>query len=1040
VTVEEFISKWEGTPGGAEKKNFPVFIGQLCELLGVDPPNEPAQTGVLGPYEYEGPVPKGSFRSIDASGAIDLYRRGHFIMEAKQSYLKPEQVGLDLGEDRLPRAPSGARYDKLMRDARLQAENYAKNLPGSEPVAPFLIVCDIGRAFEIYHDAAGNGRGYNFFPDKQRYRIELNDLASGRKIKGVDRTPLDLLKAIWTDPRSIDPRFLAADVTREVARRLASVSQYIEEIARLKSRAETTTEKNVEVEEASLFLLRLLFCMFAEDIELLPKDTFKDFLLRSESNDDLFEEGLADLWLKMGSANPPTRFAHALAQQVRYFNGGLFRETARTYRLSSFTIHDLYEAARQNWRKVEPAIFGTLLEQALTAEERAKLGAHYTPRPYVETLVRATIMDVLEPEWTAIETGDEEGLLERAQTFHERLASIRVLDPACGTGNFLYVSMELMQALESKVIETIQVLGGQAEPKVGPHQFYGLEKNPRAAKIAELVLWIGWLRNRLHDDPNSVPQPVLAESASINFGRQGGYDAVLKMNSLGEPDLENPMIPDWPVAEFIVGNPPFIGAKYMRERLQSDYVEGLWTANPRVPQSADFVMQWWDRAAKTLVADDSPLIRFGLVTTNSITQEFSQRVLSNYLSAETGRLSLVMAIPNHPWTKATKDSAAVRIAMTVAERGEREGELREIVKESGLDTDEPMITVSSVISMINPDLTGGTDVGSAGPLKANEGLSSPGVKLHGAGFIISPQRARDLGLGNRAGLENHIRPYLNGRDLLQHSRGAMVIDLCWLAEREVRTRFPEAYDYLLRTVKPERDANRRATYRDNWWIFGEPRRDIRPALEGLRRFIATPVTAKHRIFQFLDGDILADDALIVVGSDDAFVLGALQSSIHRSWAVARSGTLEDRERYNKSSAFDPFPFPDPAPKHSTAIAELAEELDATRKAALAETDKLTMTELYNLRAKLKSGEPMSDAEQRRATKARAAIIDRLHEQIDQAVADAYGWGEEWKAGTLGPSEIVARLVALNHERAAEEAEGHIRWLRPEYQIPRFGKK
>jgi hypothetical protein len=266
----------------------------------------------------------------------------------------------------------------------------------------------------------------------------------------------------------------------------------------------------------------------------------------------------------------------------------------------------------------------------------------------------------------------------------------------------------------------------------------------------------------------------------------------------------------------------------------------------------------------------------------------------------------------------------------------------------------------------------------------------------------------------------------------------MVVDLCGLTEKDVRTRFPEVYDYLLRTVKPERDANRRATYRDNWWIFGEPRREIRPALASLGRYIATPVTSKHRVFQFLDGAILPDDALIAVASDDAALLGVLQSSIHRCWAVARSGTLEDRERYNKSGAFDPFPFPDPTPEQRAGIAELAEELDATRKAALAEIDKLTMTELYNLRVKLKSGEPMGDKEQRRATKARAAIVDRLHEQIDQAVADAYGWGEEWKTGALGPSEIVARLVALNHERAAEEAKGYIRWLRPEYQIPRFG--
>lgn len=1081
LDIAEFIDKWWGTPGGQEKSNFPPFITDLCQLLDVDPPGQ-SEKGKLGAYEYEGSVPGGSLRSLDGTGSIDLYKRAHFIMEAKQSYLKPEQTPLDLGEPPPTKAPSGARYDKLMRDARLQAENYAKNLPGAEPVAPFLIVCDIGRAFELYVDTAGNGRGYKFFPDKQHYRIELPDLASDRQIKGTECTPLELLRSIWTDPRSVDPRFQSAYVTRTVAANLASVSQYLE--SGIKAKGLSPRDKAEEIEEASLFLMRILFCMFAEDIGLLPKDRFKDFLKRAEANDQLFRNGLADLFQKMNSADESNRFAHALETDVRYFNGKLF-ENNRTYPLGGYVIHDLYEAARQNWRRVEPAIFGTLLEQALDEAERAKLGAHYTPRPYVQTLVEATIMDVLEPEWEAIEEqigeiveqveaaedGDRSAALELARDFHDRLAVIRVLDPACGTGNFLYVAMELMQGLEARVIERIQTLGGEADPKVGPHQFHGLELNPRAAKIAELVLWIGWLRNRLEDDPESVPEPVLEESASINFGRHGGYDAVLKQTELGQPDLENPAIPDWPEAEFIVGNPPFIGkGAEMRDNLGDDYVEALWEANSRVAGSADFVMQWWDQAAHSLVANDSPLRRFGFVTTNSISQAFNRRVIKRYLLDENATLSIVMAVPDHPWYKKIKEDgprtrrrtgnrketepAAVRIAMTVAEKGMHEGELIEVIREAKLDTDEPEIDFVRTKSKINADLSIGADVTSTVKLKANQNLSCNGMMLAGQGFKLDRRATKELTKQEARDVSDIVRGYMGGSELLHGRKGYSVIDFFGLSESEARKSYPILYDHVLKNVweyeewnekeqryeKKGRKYNNRPALKKRWWIFAEPRSTFRPSLANINRYIATTETSKHRIFQFVSTDILPDHMVVAIGSDDAFHLGVLQSTIHVKWALRSGGTLEDRPRYNKSKIFEPFPFPNATDGQRAAIADLAEELDATRKAAVAETDKLTMTELYNLREKLRSGDPLSDKEERRATRARAAIINRLHEQIDQAVADAYGWGKEWQTGELGPSEIVARLVALNHERAAEEEKGIIRWLRPDYQEPRFGKK
>lgn len=1031
MSVTDFITKWAGVTGGAERANLPQFINDLCQALGLPLPG-PAEGGVLSDYQFEGPVPGGGIGGN--TGAIDLYKRGCFILEGKQSRLseadKAQAQLFDVAET-APIAPSGARYDKLMRDALAQAKRYAVNLPADHPWPPFLIVCDVGRAFELYFDWSGNGRGYGYFPDQASYRIELHRFAEP-EVQAI-------IRAIWTDPASIDPRAKSAEVSRDIARRLAEVSKWLEQVQRQVTSKASDAERSLAIEETALFLMRIVFCMFAEDVGLLPKNSFSRFLERAVENEAAFEPELRALWQVMGRPDGE-RYASAIGDEVRYFNGGLFA-SARTYGLSKADKGELLEASRKDWRKVEPAIFGTLLEQALTPGERAKLGAHYTPRPYVERLVQATIMDVLEAEWEAVQNPEGEGAamtLASVEAFHDRLCALRILDPACGTGNFLYVAMESLMRLEGDVLETISQLGGKAEPRVGPQQFLGLELNPRAAVIAELVLWIGWLRWRMNNNPQAAPSPVLKQFGNINFGGHAGYDAVLRRKPTGEVDSENPLIPDWPEADFIIGNPPFIGGKDIRSSLGGEYAEALWKANPRVPKSADFVMQWWDRAANLLAAPDSRLIRFGLVTTNSITQTFSRRVIERYLEA--GKISLLLAIPDHPWTKASKDAAAVRIAMTVAGRGQAEGRLVEIVHEAGLDTDNPVLVTKESRGRINASLSIGVDVSKVQPLMANEGLACPGVKLHGAGFIVTPAQAQYLGLGKREGLEAHIRPYRNGRDLLQHPRGVMVIDLFGLSEKEVRTRFPEVYQHLLETVKVQRDAqaqksptNDAKSYAQNWWLHGKPRQELRPALAGLSRYIATVETAKHRIFQFLDSAIVPDNMLIAIGSEDAFHLGVLSSRIHCEWALCIGGTLEDRPRYNKANCFDPFPFPDASPAQRAAIADLAEELDATRKAALAEVPRLTMTEIYNRRDKLRRGQLSDLLEVERARAARAGIIDRLHEQIDAEVAAAYGWPAD-----LPPAEIVARLVALNAARAAEERAGKVRWLRPEYQAPRFG--
>ena len=530
---------------------------------------------------------------------------------------------------------------------------------------------------------------------------------------------------------------------------------------------------------------------------------------------------------------------------------------------------------------------------------------------------------------------DRDAALRRVKDFHHKLCTTRVLDPACGTGNFLYVSLELMKRLEGEVLDALEGLGEDAPrfvmegETVGPRQFYGLELNPRAVVIADLVLWIGYLKWQLRTLPaDRLVEPVLhaygtirRQDALLAYDKQellrgddgkplSRWDGVtMKLHpitgeEIPDPDAkvelyryENPRPAEWPEAEFIVGNPPFIGGKDMRKELGDGYAEACWKARPKVGGSADFVMHFWDEAATRLLRKPkkgraNPLRRFGFITTNSVTQVFSRRVLQRHMGAR-NPLSLIYAIPDHPWLKAA-DKAAVRIAMTVAVRGKCQGTVATVDRESGLATDTPFVELEEQIGNINSNLKIGADVTSVQALMANDLLSSPGMKLHGTGFKVTPQQATTLGLGTTPGLENYILLYRHGRDIAGHPRGLMLIDLYSLSVDQVRKKFPKVYQHVFDRVKPKRNQNNRKSYQENWWIFGEPRSELRPVLEILDRYIVTAETLKHRFFQFLDANIRADNMLTCIGSDAASLLATLSSRVNVCWSRLLQNCRADR--------------------------------------------------------------------------------------------------------------------------------------------------
>ncbi|WP_035271686.1 class I SAM-dependent DNA methyltransferase [Desulfonatronum thiodismutans] len=1051
-SLDAFIRKWRSA-GGAERANAQPFLCDLCELLGVPGPDPAQPEDRNNAYVFERRV---IFQHGDGSsshGYIDLYKRGCFVLESKQGVRRKEAERLSqAGRDSARAAKKGIgprhspAWDDAMLRAKGQAEQYARALPAEEGRPPFLVVVDVGHSIELYSEFTRTGGAYVPFPDPQTHRLLLSRL---------DQDDLDLLRAVWTDPLSLDPARRTARVTREIADRLARLARSLE----LAGHAP---------EDAAGFLMRCLFTMFAEDVGLLEKESFSKLLRELRDRPENFPPMIESLWQSMKTGG----FSPALRSQVMHFNGFLF-EDVRALALTRDQIELLIEAARADWREVDPAIFGTLLERALDPRERHKLGAHFTPPAYVERLVMAAVIGPVRGEWEAVQAAaltfarqnKTNEAIKAVQAFHRKLCRVRVLDPACGTGNFLYVILMHLKRIEGEVLRLEQDLGYtwirlEGGLTINPSQLLGLEVNPRAAAIANLVLWIGYLQWHFRTMGHVRPaEPVIRKFTNITC-----RDALLDWDAIEEvrdakgqiltrwdgrttrphpttgrevPDetarapvlrYVNPRPAVWPEADYIAGNPPFIGPARMREALGDGYTEAVRATHTDVPESCDFVMYWWNHAAT--LARQGKIQRFGFIATNSLRQTFNRRILQHHMQADPP-LSLLYAVPDHPWVDEA-DGAAVRISMTVAAVGEQEGVLETVVSENSSGELGRDVVLEARRGRLWSDLTVGADIASVSALKANQDISCRGVQLIGSGFIVTPPEAERLGLGRIPGLDRHIREYRHGRDITARPRGVMVIDLFGLRAEEVRERYPEVYQWVVERVKPERDQNNRKGYRENWWIHGEPRGNFRPALVGLQRYVTTSETAKHRFFVFLDQSILPDNMLVNIAHEDAFVLGVLSSRIHVVWALAVGGKLGvgNDPRYNKTRCFETFPFPVATEDQKARIRELAERLDGHRKSRQELHPDLTMTGMYNVLEKLRSGEALSAKERTIHEQGLVAVLKELHDELDRAVALAYGWPEE-----MTDDEILERLVRLNQERAAEERRGLVRWLRPEYQNP-----
>ena len=999
VALRELTERW-ATAEPAERANFQSYLKELCEALGVEPPR-PAGTG----YQFEFPIKVVARDGTESTNFIDCYKAEHFALEAKD-------------ED------PGRSSDLLLRKAFGQVRTYAGYVPHERP--PYLLVLDVGKTIILWDRWNGDYGGFN-----AGHRIELTRL-------GDRENDAALLKDIFEDPAARDPRAKAAAVTKEVAAHLANLAAALE-------------HQGLDQERVARFIMRCIFTMFAEDIGLLRDEPCRTVIGRAAGDPAVFTRHAADLWAAMDAGED------FLLRKLLRFNGHFFKDH-EALPISRDALLILQMAADADWQHVEPSIFGTLLTRAIDPVERHRLGAQFTPREFVERVVRPTVEDPIRERWTAVqaevlqhrEAGKPKQAEKVLRDFHGWLKDLRFLDAACGSGNFLYVTMHLVKRVELEVIRALEDVTGKHEMRlaeVGPWQFHGIEVKPWAREIAELTLWIGFHQFwKAHHDVQP-PEPILQDTGTLEC-----RDAVLAWDEIREdpsrarpdptPRIRHPvtgeLVPDpdvmltydeyvhpqpakWPKADFIVGNPPYIGNKRMRETLGDGYVDALRQACASVPDSADYVMYWWEHSARQVA--EGRCLRAGLITTNSITQPTNRVVVER---AQLSGARVIYAIPDHPWVDEA-GSAAVRVAMTVLAKGAGVATRVEVDEYGNLAAEVR-------VPRLNADLSALADVSSAAavPLASNAGLSFRGFAPVGAGFVLDAEEAHNL-LAMDARHRDIIRPFRHGKDLMARPRGQFIIDFGLRTEVEARE-YPVLFGIVQDRVRPLRIANPDRGRARFWWRFGRTNRDLREATRDLPRYAATSYVAKHRMFLTLDAAVAPDDKVVCIATDDNLVLGVISSLIHLVWALASGTRLEDRPTYNNPLCFDSFPFPDPPAPLRRKIAAKAERLDAHRNAALARDERVTMTGMYNVVEKLRSGTALTKKEQEIHTLAACGVLKDLHDELDALVSQSYGW--EWP---LPRDIILERLVALHDERVREEKAGKVRWLRPDYQVPRYGR-
>ena len=784
-----------------------------------------------------------------------------------------------------------------------------------------------------------------------------------------DPEQLRKLRDIFFDPGAFEPERTVEQVTRETARLFGRIAEDME-------------QRGGGGERLARYLNQIVFCLYAEDAGLLRDNLFTEIVRRQFRNPDLFNVAVKNLFAQMAGGG---LFG---SDEIKHFNGDLFNESD-TVELSEVSLQRLVEAVDKNWRDIEPSIFGTLFEGVMDATKRSRLGAHYTSADDILLVVEPVVMKPLRREWDAakqeIDNFVDGGMGDEGRAaldaYRERLAGVSVLDPACGSGNFLYIALRSLLDLEKQVTDYAAEQGWHGlTPRVKPSQMSGIELDHYAAELARTALWIGYIQWHQSNGFAYKHDPILTPLDTI-----GRMDAILDFDADGTP-----VEPDWPDAEFIVGNPPFLGNKLIRSQLGDEYIEALFGLyNLRVSGEADIVCYWFEKARAMI--DSGRVKRAGLLGTQGIRGGVNRRVLERI--KESG--DIFMAHSDHPWVL---EGAAVHVSLVGFDDGAE--------TERNLD-EKP-------VAAIYADLTTGVDLTAARRLRENADISFIGDMKKGKFEITDSDASRMLGMPpNPNGRPNSdvIRPWVNGLDITRRPRRMWIIDFDMNMPESDAALYEAPYEYIKRKVKPARDKVRNELERRRWWVHGRTAPDLRHAIRGLKRYIATPRIAKHRLFVFLDEKFLPDGALVAIARNDHYTFGVLHSHIHEVWALRMGTQLETRPRYSHTATFETFPFPRPTDEQREEIAEAARELNRLREGWLNPMDaegkpvmfgvdlrQRTLTNLYN------------------EYESHTWLVN-AHDRLNAAVAAAYGWGAD-----ISDEQVLKLLLALNLERYEEQRE------------------